>query len=114
MPFLHLRRLHAASLALLAALALAVLPTLARALQPASALPAWAELCRSGGTPDLHHALEACGHCALAAVPALPPQAKSHGALAATGVETPEPAPAGQPAGPVLTAAPARAPPIPA
>ena len=73
MLFLRAHRLRAASLALVAALALALLPTLARALQPLSPLPAGSELCRSDTTPDLHHLLEACGHCALAAVPALPP-----------------------------------------
>lgn len=111
MPVLHARRLRAASLALLAALALALLPTLARALQPLSSLPAWAELCRSSGAPDLHHALDACAHCALAAVPALPPQALALPRIASGGMAAPGPGRAGLPSGPVRAAADARAPP---
>jgi hypothetical protein len=112
MPVLRAHRLRAASLALVAALALALLPTLARALQPLSSLPAWADLCRSSGAPDLHHALDACGHCALAAVPALPPRAVTLPRIAASGMATPDSRWAGLPAGPVSAAADARAPPV--
>jgi hypothetical protein len=112
MPFQRAHRRYAAGLALLAALALSLLPTLARALQPGSALPAWAELCRSSDTPALGHALDACGHCALAAVPALPPTAAAHAPAGAAGGETHAPVRAGLPAGPVRSAAAARAPPV--
>ncbi len=104
-------RLRRASLALLAALALAVLPTLARALEPLSATPVWAELCRNTGSPDALHVLQACGHCMLAATPLLPPTAptlhlRPHGAPPQADADG-----AGRPVGPVRTVGAARAPP---
>ncbi|MCB1994928.1 MAG: hypothetical protein H6933_20190 [Burkholderiaceae bacterium] len=68
------RHLHTiARLAMVAALALALLPTVARALQPVAAAPVWASVCSSTATPDLTHALDACAHCVVAALPVLPP-----------------------------------------
>lgn len=113
---LRARRLRAALPALVAVLALALLPTLSRALSLQSPLlpPAVAaDLCRGDtGGNGLHHALEACAHCALAAHAALPPP---QAAAAPRPVARPAPIAsavrAGRPRGPAYGAAEARAPP---
>lgn len=62
-----------ARLAMVAALALALLPTVARAFQPVGVPPVGASVCRSSdAAPDLTHALDACAHCVVAALPLLP------------------------------------------
>jgi hypothetical protein len=71
--FFRLHRFRAALLPWLALLALVVLPTLSRAQAPVDVPPIWAVLCGGGGeTWTVHAALDACGHCSLAAAPLLP------------------------------------------
>lgn len=108
----RIQRLHAASLALLAALALAVLPAVSRAMPSATTPPTWSDICRSSDTPDLHHALAACGHCVVAGAPLLPTSLAPTGQVDADKVDASQVRSAGLPSGPVRAAAAARAPPV--
>lgn len=111
MPFSRSFLRRAAGLALVAALALALLPSLARARLPVDLAAGAAAVCRSDDGAPAPQGMDRCGHCLLAAAPWLPTTTQAL-ALPPGSRGTPAPAlPPGHPAGAVLAAAHARAPP---
>lgn len=102
---------RAAGLALLAALALALMPSLSRARLPVDLAAGAAAVCRSDDGAPASQGMDRCGHCLLAATPWLPATATALDAPPASRGMRALALPPGHPAGPVLAAAHARAPP---